>query len=42
MLSELKRAIDLLDVKSPACDLPDPMPKSRPLLQVIEGGLSKT
>ena len=42
MLSELKRAVDLLNVERPICELPNPLPKSRPTLRVIEGGLSGT
>jgi hypothetical protein len=40
MLSDLKRAVDLLNVEGPVCDLPNPAPKSRPMLRVIQGGLS--
>jgi hypothetical protein len=40
MLSQLKRAVDLLNIESPASELPN-APKSRPVLRVIEGGLSK-
>ena len=31
----------LLNVESPACELPDSPPKSRPALRVIQGGLSR-
>ena len=40
MLAELKRAVDLLNIESPCCDLPHPEPKSRPVLRIIQGGLS--
>ena len=42
MLSELKRAVDLLNVESPVCEIPNPLPKSRPALRVIQGGLSSS
>jgi len=42
MLAELKRAIDLLqEVDTPPCEPPQSQPRSRPILRVIEGGLSK-
>jgi hypothetical protein len=41
MLGELKRVVDLLNLESPAREPPSPPPKSRPVLRVIEGGLSK-
>jgi hypothetical protein len=41
MLSQLKRAVDLLNIESPASELPNAPPKSRPVLRVIEGGLAK-
>jgi hypothetical protein len=42
MLAELKRAIDLLQANSSPCDQPPPAPpRRRPILCVIEGGLSK-
>ncbi len=40
MLSDLKRAIELLNVENPTCELPSPAPKSRPVLRLIQGGLS--
>ena len=40
MLEELKRAIDLLKVDTPPCDRLA-QPRSKPLLRVIEGGLSE-
>jgi hypothetical protein len=41
MLGELKRGIDLLQVDIPPCEPPQSQPRSRPILRVIEGGLSK-
>jgi hypothetical protein len=40
MLEELKRAIDLLKVDTPPCDRLS-QPRSKPILRVIEGGLSR-
>ena len=40
MLKELKRAIDLLKVDTPPCNRLA-QPRSKPLLRVIEGGLSR-
>jgi hypothetical protein len=40
MLEELKRAIDLLKVDTPPCDRLA-QPRSKPILRVIEGGLSR-
>jgi hypothetical protein len=40
MLKELKRAIDLLKVETPPCDRLV-QPRSKPILRVIEGGLSR-
>jgi len=39
MLAELRRALDLLQAKS--CEPPPSQPRRRPILCVIEGGLSK-
>ena len=39
MLSQLKRAVDLLNIESPSSELPNAPPKSRPVLRVIDGGL---
>ena len=40
MLKELKRAIDLLKADTPTCDRLA-QPRSKPILRVIEGGLSR-
>jgi len=40
MLKELKRAIDLLKVDIPTCDRLA-QPRSKPILRVIEGGISR-
>ena len=40
MLKELKRAIDLLKADTPTCDRLA-QPSSKPILRVIEGGLSR-
>ena len=40
MLKELKRAVDLLRVDTPTCD-GLAQPRSKPILRVIEGGLSR-
>ena len=40
MLKELKRAIDLLKVDAPPCNRLA-QPRSKPILRVIEGGLSR-
>jgi hypothetical protein len=40
MLGGLKRAVDLLNVEGPSCDVPTTVPKPRPTLRVIQGGLS--
>ncbi len=42
MLDDLKRAVDLLNVENSTCTLPLPVPTSRPVLRVIQGGLSRT
>jgi hypothetical protein len=41
MLAELRRAIDLLKAKISPCESPQLQPRRRPILCVIEGGLSK-
>ena len=41
MLAELRRAIDLLRANISPCDQPPAPPRPRPILCVIEGGLSK-
>jgi hypothetical protein len=40
MLTELKRVVDLLNDESQVSEIPNPPPKSRPVLRVIQGGLS--
>jgi hypothetical protein len=40
MFGGLKRAVDLLNVESSSCDVPTTVPKPRPTLRVIQGGLS--
>src|SRR6266852_6624003 len=42
MVGELKRAIDLLQVDIPPREPPHSQASLRPILRVIEGGLSKT
>jgi hypothetical protein len=42
MLSDLQRAIDLLNVESPTCELHDPVRTSRPVLRVIKADFPKT
>ena len=42
MLSDLRRAIALLEVTLPPDERLPPLPSSRPVLRVIEGGLSRT
>ena len=39
-LAELKRAIDLLQPVIPASETVHPLPRSRPVLRLIQGGLS--
>ena len=39
-LAELKRAIDLLDPVMAGSETVQPLPRSRPVLRVIQGGLS--
>ena len=41
-LHELKRAIDLLQPVTPASETVQPLPRSRPVLRVIQGGLSSS
>ena len=41
MLAELSRAIDLLKANTSPCEPPKLQPRRRPILCVIEGGLSK-
>jgi hypothetical protein len=41
-LHELKRAIDLLQPAIPASETMQPVPRSRPVLRVIQGGLSSS
>jgi hypothetical protein len=41
-LHELKRAINLLQPVIPAFETVQPLPRSRPVLRVIQGGLSST
>ena len=41
-LHELKRAIDLLQPVIPASETVQPLPRSRPVLRVIQGGLSSS
>jgi hypothetical protein len=42
MLGELRRAIDLLHVETPPCEQLHAQARLRPMLRVIEGGLSRT
>jgi hypothetical protein len=42
MLGELKQVVHLLNVESPAWEPVSADPRSRPMLRVIEGGLSKS
>jgi len=42
MLGQLKRAIDLLRLDIRLCEASQPQANLRPLLRVIEGGLSRT
>jgi hypothetical protein len=39
-LDELKRAVDLLQPVIPGSEMQQPVPRSRPVLRVIQGGLS--
>jgi hypothetical protein len=39
-LAELKRAIDLLEPVTAGSETVQPVPRSRPVLRVIQGGLS--
>ena len=41
MLAELRRALDLLQAKISPCEPSPSQPRRRPILCVIEGGLSK-
>ena len=41
MVGELKRAVDLLQAQISPCEPPQSQPGRRPILCVIEGGLSK-
>jgi hypothetical protein len=41
-LNELKRAVDLLAPVIPASETVQPVPRSRPVLRVIQGGLSSS
>ena len=41
MLAELRRAIDLLQAENSPCQPPQPQQRRRPILCVIDGGLSK-
>jgi len=41
MLSELQKAIELLEVETPMRVSSDTPPKSPPVLRVIQGGLSR-
>ena len=41
-LHELKRAVDLLQPVIPAPETLEPVPRSRPVLRVIQGGLSNS
>jgi hypothetical protein len=41
MRGELKRAIELLEFESPPVEPSHELPRSRPMLRVIEGGLSR-
>jgi hypothetical protein len=40
MLGELRRAINLLQAEASACETPPLQPRCRPILCVIDGGLS--
>ena len=41
MLDELRRAVDLLRADPPPCETSHPLARLRPMLWVIEGGLSQ-
>jgi len=41
MVADLRRALDLLQAKISPCEPPPSQPRRRPILCVIEGGLSK-